>query len=258
MASNELKSHFIKLLNEGKRLDGRDISELRQPIKVEYGISKTAEGSAKVTMGDTEVLAGVKMEISEPYPDTPDQGTIMVGAELIPLSSPEFESGPPSIKAVELARVVDRGIRESKAIDFRKLCIKKGEKIWILLIDIVTLNDDGNLIDASALAALAALKDAKFPEVKDGAIDYKKKTDKSIDLVKEPIAVTVFKVGNHFIVDPTREEEKAIGTRLTITTTKNNLICALQKSGDSSLTQEDISRMIDIAIEKAKILREAL
>lgn len=258
MASNSLKSYFQKILAEGKRLDGRNVLDIRQPVKVEYGVSKTAEGSAKVTIGNTEVLAGVKLEISQPYPDSPDQGTIMVGAELIPLSNPDFESGPPSIKAIELARVVDRGVRESKAIDFKKLCIERGEKCWIVVIDIVTLNDDGNLIDASALAVLAALKNTKYPAIVDGIIDYKNKTEQCLELQKEPIAITVFKVGDHFIVDPTNEEETTIDARLTVTTTKEGLICALQKGGEFALSDDDISSMIDIAVEKAAVLRAAL
>jgi len=181
----------------------------------------------------------------------------MVGAELIPLSSPENEPGPPSIKAVELARVVDRGIRESKAIDFKKLCVTAGEKAWIVIIDIVTLNDDGGLFDASALAVLAALKDTKFPSFDGEKVDYKTKTDKTLELSKTPIAVTVFKVGEHFIIDPTTEEEKVIDARLTITT-DNGVICALQKGGPTPLTMDDVSKMIDIALEQCEILRKAL
>src|SRR3989338_6030949 len=107
MANDNLKRYVASLLAEGKRLDGRKPLEYRQPITIQYGFVRTAEGSAKVTIGETEVIAGVKMEIGEPYPDTPDQGTIIVGAELLPLSNPEFELGPPGIQAIELARVVD-------------------------------------------------------------------------------------------------------------------------------------------------------
>ncbi len=159
---NGLRSYLLGLLEKGKRLDNREILDYRKPLTIEYGISKTAEGSAKVKIGDTEILAGVKLEVGTPYPDQPDQGSIMVGAELIPLANPEWDPGPPSLQAIELARVVDRGIRESKAIDFKSLCIEEGEKVWNVLIDIVILNDDGGLIDASGLAVLAALKDTKM------------------------------------------------------------------------------------------------
>jgi exosome complex component RRP42 len=253
-----LKSHIINLLNSGRRLDGRKLTEYRQPITVEYGVVKTAEGSARVKIGDTEIIVGVKMELGEPYPDTPDEGTIIVGAELLPLSNPEFEPGPPGIQAIELARVVDRGIRESKAIDFKKLCIKSGEKVWLLLIDICTLNDAGNLLDASSLAALAALKDARFPAFDGEKIDYKDKTDKKLPLEKMPIAVTVIKIGDKFIVDPGTEEERAIDARLTVSSIEDGTLCAMQKGGDMPLTEEDISKMLDIGIEKGKELRKCL
>ena len=106
------KNHIVKGLNKGVRLDGRKTEDYRE-VELEYGVSKTAEGSAKVKIGDTEVIAGAKLLVGTPYPDAPDTGTLMVNAELLPLSSPRFESGPPSIEAIELARVVDRGIRKS-------------------------------------------------------------------------------------------------------------------------------------------------
>ena len=256
--NNQSKQYLLGLLKEGKRLDGREILSYRKPLKVEYGVSKTAEGSAKVTLGDTEVIVGVKLEMGTPYPDSPDTGTIMVGAELLPLSSPEFEPGPPTLKAIELARVVDRGIRESGAVDFKKLCVKSGEKAWTVIIDIVTINDAGGLFDVCGLGALAALKDTKFPEFDGEKIDYKKKTDQGVELVKEPIPVTVYKIGEHFIVDPTNEEDKLSDARLTITSIANGNLCALQKGGEMPLSTTDIEKMIDIAIEKSKELRSAL
>ena len=124
------KETIAQLAKDNKRLDGRTLTEVRQPITIETNISWTAEGSARVQLGETVVMAGVKLSIEKPYNDTPDEGGIMVNAELSPLSSPEFEAGPPGMKAVELARVVDRGIREAKAIDLKKLCLEPGEKAW--------------------------------------------------------------------------------------------------------------------------------
>lgn len=254
----ELRNHIIGLLNANTRLDGRKPTEFRGPVELEYGVVKTAEGSARVKIGETEVIVGVKMDVGEPYPDTPNEGTIIVGAELLPMSNPEFELGPPGLQAIELARVVDRGIRESKALDFKKLCITPSEKIWMVIIDICPINDAGNLFDASSLAALAALKDAKYPSFDGEKIDYKAKTDKKLELEKLPIAVTVIKIGTKFIVDPDTEEEKAIDARLTVSSIENGTLCALQKGGDFPLTAEDIDKMLDIGIEKAKELRKYL
>ena len=254
----ELKSHIISLLNADIRLDGRKLTEYRKPIEVEFGVVKTAEGSARVRIGETDVIVGVKLAVGEPYPDIPNEGTIIVGAELLPLSNPEFELGPPGIQAIELARVVDRGIRESKAIDFRKLCITEGEKIWMVVIDICPINDAGNLFDASSLAALAALKNTKYPSFDGEKLDYKQKTDKKLELEKMPIAVTVIKIGDKFIVDPDIEEEKVIDARLTVSSTEDDTLCALQKGGDFPLTTEEISKMLDIGILKGNELRKHL
>ena len=254
----ELRSHIISLLNAGTRLDGRKLTDYRKPIEVEYGVIKTAEGSARVKLGETEVIVGVKLEVGEPYPDTPNEGTIIVGAELLPLSNPEFELGPPGIQAIELARVVDRGIRESKALDFKKLCITKGEKIWMVIIDICPINDAGNLFDASSIAALAALKNTVYPKFDGEKVDYKEKTGKKIELERLPIAVTVIKIGDMLIIDPDIEEEKVIDARLTVSSMEDGTLCALQKGGDSPLTAEEISKMLDIGIEKGKELRKYL
>lgn len=251
------KNNILKVLDKGMRYDGRDMLEYRN-IVVEPNAIKKAEGSARVKIGDTEVIAGVKLSIGTPYPDTPDEGSLMVGAELYPLSSPEFESGPPGMQSIEIARVVDRGIRESKAIDQKKLCIEKGEKVWTVSIDICSVNDAGNLFDAAALATLVALKNTKFPEYKDDVVNYKVKTKKALPVDKEPIEITVYKIGKHFIVDPSNEEEKWYDARLTVAITKDRTICAMQKGGESPLSSDDISKMVDIATEKQKELRKLI
>ena len=98
-----------------------------------------------------------------------------VNAELVPLASPTYEPGPPDETSIELARIVDRGIRESKAIDTEKLCIEPGKKVFVVFVDVYVLNHDGNLIDAAALAAMSALMNTKMPnyEIKDGEVKTK-------------------------------------------------------------------------------------
>lgn len=257
-----VKRHIYSLLEKDQRLDGRKLDEMRKDISIEYGISsKSAEGSAKVKFGNTEVIAGIKFEAITPYPDQPDKGTIMAGVELLPLSSPEFESGPPNIRSVELARaVVDRGLRESKAIDFKSLCIKKGEKAWAVIIDVYSINDEGNLADAIGLCALAALKDAKFPKYdeKSDKVNYEERTNKGLTLKELPIPITVIKIKDKILVDPLLEEELCADARLTVTTLEDGKICALQKGENEPLTIEEIDKMIELSIKKGKELRKLL
>ncbi|NQV08388.1 exosome complex protein Rrp42 [Candidatus Woesearchaeota archaeon] len=254
---NSQKDYMMKFLNSGTRFDGRKLEEYRK-VSVEYGVSKNAEGSARVKIGKTEVLAGIKLSVGKPFPDTPNDGVLMVGAELIPMSNPEFESGPPGIQAIELARVIDRGIRESKAIDIRKLCIEKGEKVWLMSVDIVPVNDDGNLFDAAGLATVAALKDTLFPKYDGVEINYKEKTKEGLPMSKEPISITVIKIGDKLLIDPTTDEEKMIEARLTIASIKDKTICALQKGGEDPLTLEEIDQMVELGLKKAEELHKLL
>jgi len=123
------KEKLRKMFTEGKRFDGRNLSDYRD-IEVSYDVSNKAEGSARVKIGKTEAVVGVKLQVGEPYPDSPDKGNLMVSGDLLPLASPRYESGPPKFNAIELPRLVDRAIRGSGMIDFEKLVIEKGEKVW--------------------------------------------------------------------------------------------------------------------------------
>lgn len=234
-------------LAKGMRFDGRKADEFRD-IQVELDVSKKAEGSCRVKIGKTEVIAGVKMDVGAPYADSPDKGNMMVTAELLPLSSPRFENGPPQFDAIELGRVIDRGIRESKFIDFEKLCIKEGEKVWTLYIDIYSINDDGNLLDAAGIAAVVALKNAKMAKYdeKEEKVLFGEFSDTQVPLTDVvPIAITVHKIGEHLVVDPTREEEDVSETRVTIGSSKG-AISSMQKGNSHTLAQEEFEKTLDL------------
>ena len=251
------QKQITQLMSEGKRLDGRDPTAYRE-IRIEKGIIEKAEGSARVLLGETEVLVGVKVEVGKPFSDTPNEGVLTVNVELVPLASPEFEPGPPKEKAVEIARVVDRGIRESKAIDLEKLCLQPGKNVLVIFIDVYVLNHDGNLIDASALAALAALLNTKMPkyEVNEEGDIIVKSGYSPLPMQNYPIATTFAEIDGKLAVDPYLEEEEVMDSRLTMTIEKDGKICATQKGGSGSLTREQILNVMRIAGEKAVEIRK--
>jgi exosome complex component RRP42 len=243
---------------DGKRVDGRAADELRK-ITIETNIVNSAEGSARVTIGDTIVIAGVKMGVGTPFPDTPNEGVLMVSGEFVPLADADFESGPPKEEPVELSRVVDRAIRESKAIDVKNLVITAGEKVWMAYVDIDIIDNGGNLIDAAGIAAVAALSTVKFPELdKENNIVYGKKTDKKLPLDGTPLSTTFVKIGNSIFLDPTKEEYLASDARMTIgTIDKEELkLCSMQKNGEGGFTVDEIHNMIEIAEKKSEEIRK--
>jgi exosome complex component RRP42 len=247
-----------QLIEKGKRLDERGLRDYRE-IKIEQGLIERAEGSARVLLGKTQVLVGVKVETGEPFPDTPNEGVLTVNVELVPVASPNFEPGPPNEDSVELARVVDRGIRESKAIDNEKLCIEPGKKVFVVFVDVYVLNHDGNLIDASALAAMAALLNTKMPnyEIKDGELKIKQGYT-PLPVKSHPVTVTTGKINNFLIVDPALEEEQVMDSRISMAINDEGNICAVQKGGSGYFTPQQILEASKIAQEKAAEIRKKL
>jgi len=256
MASKVRQKRIAQLIARGKRLDGREPYDYRE-VQVESGLIERAEGSARVRLGKSEVLVGTKIEVGEPFPDTPNEGVLTVNAELVPLASPSFEPGPPDENSVELARVVDRGIRESKAIALEDLVVEPGKKVFVVFVDVYVLNHDGNLIDASALAAFGALMNTKMSnyEIKEGEVKIKPGY-KPLPMRNYPVAVTFAKFNDKLVVDPGLEEEQVMDARLTMTIEKDGKVCAVQKGGDGYFTAQQIFEAGKIAREKAVELRK--
>ena len=259
MAGINIQKRFISTLaKEGKRIDGRKPDEFRE-ISIETNVIPNAEGSARVRLGETEVLMGVKIDLGTPFPDTPDEGVLMSGAELHPMASRRFETGPPDAESIELARVVDRGIREAHAIDTKKLCITPGEKIWMVMIDAHVMNHQGNLIDACGLAAMAALSTAKMPKLdEEGKIVLGEKSDEPLPITTKVFPVTIARINGKLMLDPTLEEEDTMDVRLTISTKDDGNITAMQKGLTGALTMKEIEEAIDMSIKKGKELRKLL
>jgi exosome complex component RRP42 len=251
------KQHLNEALKKGIRLDGRKLDEFR-PISIKVGTVFTAEGSCEVKCGDTHVIAGVKMDVGKPYPDSQEDGTMMFSSEMLPLSSPHFETGPPPVESIEVARVIDRGIREGKAMSTKKLCIRPGELVWSVMVDVLPLNYDGNLIDIGGLAALGALYNAKMPKVEKDKVVSGTKTEEGIPMNAMPVPVTIIKIGESLLIDPTEAEYECLDARLTVAVLEDGTLCAMQKGGDASLTAKDLNEMLDLAVKKSKDLRDQL
>ncbi len=257
----KLKAETIaSLIKRGVRADGRKLEEYRQ-VEVIPNYLPKADGSALVKLGNTQVLVGVKLEVGTPYPDAPDQGVIIVSAEFVPMASPVFEPGPPDENAIELARVIDRSIRELGAIDLSKLVLIPGKKVWVVWIDIYVLDHDGNLIDASSMATLAALMTAKVPKAVINEEEEQIIVDKSthvmpLPLLKKVVTVTVGKVSKALLVDPDLEEESVLDTKVIIAVSDDGRIAGIQKSGPSSITKDEALKAADIALRKGRELIE--
>jgi len=255
MILDEVKEVYIKdLMKKGQRADGRGAMDYR-PIRVEKNVFSNCEGSAIAYFGDTKVLAGVKIDVAEPFSDRPDEGIFMVNAEFTPAAHPEFEAGPPNEKSIELARVVDRGIRAANSIDVKSLVLPDG-KVLGVFVDVYVLDHSGNLTDAAALAAMAALKNTRIPKYEPSAKQGAKGTfvreesAGNLAIKSDVITCSFEKIEGVNILDATDEEEIASDGRLTIAVADGQYMVASQKSGRAGFKQQELMSLFDAAVAK--------
>lgn len=247
---------LISMLKRGLRSDQRDLVSPRN-ITIEVGVIEKANGSALVKLGKTQVLVGIKIEPGKPFPDTPDEGVLQVNSELVPMASPVFEPGPPDENAIELARVIDRSLRDPKAIDLKSLVIRPGEKAWVLWVDVYVLDYDGNYFDASMLGVMAALMNTKLPEYEETEsgelIVHRDKLTTPLKLNKRVVLVTTAKIGDYIVVDPNLDEELIADARLTLAFDEEGNIVGAQKSSIGGYTRSELSRAIEVSRKASQI-----
>jgi exosome complex component RRP42 len=252
--------YILRLIKRGERVDGRSLLDYRS-IDVILSPIEKAEGSALVKLGKTQVLTGVKLELGSPYPDKPDEGVLQVHAEFVPLASPSFEPGPPDENAIELARVVDRSLREPRVLKLEDLVIEPGKIAWVVFNDIYLIDHAGNAIDAATLSSMLALATARVPGLLKTSEGYR--VDRSIRDKPLPTGnivstVTMAIIEGQILVDPTLEEEAIADSILTIAIDEKRRICGIQKRGERGITRVILESAIDIAIEKGSWLIELI
>ena len=255
------RKYIINNLRKEERIDGRGLWDYRE-FKILPDCVASAEGSADVSLGETRIITGLKYEIGAPFPDLPNEGVCTVMAELLPLASPLFERGPPDEQSIELARVVDRGIRHADCVQTKKLCIKEKEAVYILFIDMYVINYGGNLIDCGGVGALTTLITAHVPEGRwsneNNSVEWTGKYLTGNQIVNElPFVVTFGKIDNIIFLDPTLAEELVCDGRMSISVTENS-ITSIQKSGAATFSIDEIKMLSKKALEIGQKLRNEL
>jgi exosome complex component RRP42 len=248
--------YILKLLKRGERADNRGLLDYR-PLGIILSPIEKAEGSALVKLGRTQVLVGVKLDLGSPFEDRPNEGVLQVHAEFVPLASPSFEPGPPDENAVELARVIDRSIREPKVIKLDELVVEPGRLAWVVYNDIYLIDHAGNAIDASMIASMLALASAKLPSLvktEEGYRINRGLRERSLPVSSLVATVTMAIIEDVILVDPSMEEENIADTLLTIAVDEKERICGVQKRGEKGISRSILDKAVDVAVEKSKWL----
>ncbi|XP_023014200.2 exosome complex component Rrp45 [Leptinotarsa decemlineata] len=252
--SNCEKKFLLKNLSEGNRLDGRTFNEFRK-VNLEFGKDW---GCCYVSLGKTKVLAQVSCEIQQPKSSRPSEGILIINIELNPLADPNFEAGRSSDLSVQLNRLLEKCLKDSKAVDLESLCIKMNEKVWVIRVDINVLNHEGNILDCASIAALAALTHFRRPDVTcDGeefTIHSLKQRDPIPTVIHHyPVCVTysIFSGGEFILADPTLLEEGVSDGFLSIGLNAYKELCGLHLIGKAALNLDVIMSTAEKAAGRA-------
>src|SRR5436305_706971 len=140
-----------------KRPDGRAADALR-PVTIEVGVSKFAEGSARVAFGDTIVLCLATLTESVPrFLDGTGRGWITAEYAMLPRSTPERSqresiAGRPGGRTFEIQRLIGRALRA--AIDLKALGPRS------IVVDCEVIQADGGTRTAAITGGFIALAHA--------------------------------------------------------------------------------------------------
>ncbi|XP_048494620.1 uncharacterized protein LOC104887169 isoform X2 [Beta vulgaris subsp. vulgaris] len=244
------------------RCDGRKRLCYR-PIHVDTGVIPQANGSARVRIGGTDVIASVKAELGRPNSSQPDKGKVSIHIDCSATAAPIFQGKGGEALSTELAADLQRCLLGGKSgagagIDLSSLSIVEGKVCWDLYIDGLVVSCDGNLLDVLGAAIKAALSNTGIPKVNVIAADATSAGDQpevdvsdeeflQFDTAAVPVIVTLTKVGKHYIVDATEEEESQMSSAMSISVNRKGLICGLSKRGGAGVDPSIVLDMISVA-----------
>ncbi|XP_049850921.1 putative exosome complex exonuclease RRP42 [Schistocerca gregaria] len=242
-------------ITQNVRIDGRERFDYR-PFTLEVGTITQANGSARLSLGETKILVGVKAEIGEPLDNAPNEGVLKVAVECCPTASPYFEGRGAEELNIKLSNLMEKMLLSSAHIDLGILCLIPKKQCWILYIEILVLDCGGNLVDAISIATRAALANTTVPLVK--VVEAKKPGEYEFELDGDidnniiipvenvPIFVSFNQIGSYLIVDPSLQEELCLGCRISIGINKIGNICTIDK-GNGMIGLETLPQIMSTA-----------
>ncbi|WWC65487.1 uncharacterized protein I303_108105 [Kwoniella dejecticola CBS 10117] len=258
--------YLSRFLNKGYRPDGRKLKAWRD-VSINVGSVSTAHGSSLVRMGDTTMVCGIKAEIAEPTAQAPNEGYVVPNIDLPALCSPNFKPGPPGDEAQTYSNWLNDLLVSSSTLPPSSLVIASGKAVWVIYIDVVCINYDGNAFDAAVLAVMAALKNTRLPKAK-----YDEETARTIcsrteiyplQLGSIPLSCSfgIFD-STHLLPDPSSYESPLLPTTISIALDEDNNACLIRQEGLGGTQGKTGERVLGeawtIAEGRIKELREIL
>ena len=220
----------IKLLENGKRLDGRKPDELRK-IKIEAGVLHRAEGSCYLEWGGNKVIAAVygPREAIPRHTQNPLRAIVNARYNMAAFSVDDRKRPGPDRRSREISKVISEALENVIILEkFPRASID---------VNIEVLDAEAGTRCAGLTAAAVALADAGIP------------------MRDIPVACAAGKIENEVVLDLGKEEDNFGNADLPIAISpRTGEILLLQMDGH--LTQNEFDQALDMAIKGCHAISE--
>ncbi|TDG49705.1 hypothetical protein AWZ03_003943 [Drosophila navojoa] len=255
--SKSERSFIQSAVKQNTRFDGRKSNEFRD-VKLTFG---SDWGTVAVSMGDTKVLAQVSCDIGAPSSARANEGTLYLNVDIKGVAFLDEIQSTHDQRFLTLNSLLERTFRSSRCLDLESLCIAVEQHVWCVRVDINVLNHDGNLYDASTIAALAALMHFRRPEVSYAEEKIHTFSERERELMPllflhYPVSVTycLYKSSSNPLVDPTLLEENAADSIIVLSFNSYQELCTLNAGGTAPTNVRTIMKCARSAANRSKAL----
>ncbi|XP_043794150.1 exosome complex component RRP42-like isoform X1 [Apis laboriosa] len=260
------KTFILHGIDADFRNDGRRQCEYRS-MEIETKLMPQTHGSARLRIGNTDILVGIKVELDIPHADKPNEGKLEFFVDCSATATPAFEGKGGDDLATEISNILTAAYQTRNAFDLRTLCILPHKKCWKIYVDILILQCGGNLFDAVGIAVKAALSSTEIPKITAATLDGGEPdielSDDPYDCIQldtsnYPIIVTLCKIGDNYIIDPTLEEEVCSASSIIMSVLPNGKISSVIKLGYGSIQPSTFKKMLQMGENIGLNLNESL
>eukprot|EP00923_Selenidium_pygospionis_P012622 GHVN01021477.1.p1 GENE.GHVN01021477.1~~GHVN01021477.1.p1 ORF type:complete len:286 (-),score=62.36 GHVN01021477.1:275-1132(-) len=228
---------------QGFRGDGRGSLDCR-PLSLDVGLIPSANGSSRVMSDGADIITCVKCTMGSPPVHSLDEGTVTLnvdcaGSHMVGLS----KRGSEDISSF-LSSIITSLCLGAHVINYKQLCVEKGELAWHVSIDVIVLMSGGNLIDMISLGVKAALLDTKLPlielmdeENEEGEskllfeVDEREEEAQHFPCSNVPVCVSVGLICGRCVLDMSAEEEKCSDACVTVAVNESGNAVGVHRAG---------------------------
>jgi exosome complex component RRP43 len=254
---------------------------------VEVSVSASPLSGPRFDLGGREFVDSTSVMMGDVRNDEAGNDLMQVQLAHDPTTVNAVDHPPQPMDIKVLESYLRRTLRSSNYISAEQLGISPGKAAWRIRITVHILNSEGNVLDASMMCILAALRDVHLPMVEveevegslvvrvvieGGGTDERmgsggksqksqQQNGKRLVLGDVPIPTTVAILStcnktNVLVVDPTSfEEDMSHGNSITVVcTTKGQVISFSKRGCDTKLSVEEMKAVMALGVERAREL----